>query len=198
MSAAAELHRLREGLRGPITLGELVSRLGKEGVGLLAVLVSLPFLQPLPLAGLGTPVGLMLAAVGVQIARGHDAPALPRFVARHEMKKEAVDRLLAWAERLIVFIERFAHPRWIPVARSPRAFGAAIVALGLLFAIPVFVPLGNPLTAAALALLGIAMLEDDGLLGALGLAGTALTIAYHAAFFRLFWNGALALGARLP
>ena len=188
MSAAAHLRRLRETLAGPITLGELSTKLGREGIGLLAFLCALPFLQPIPLAGLGTPVGFLLAAIGLQLARGHEAPVLPRFAAERRLEQATVVRLLSMAERVLVFAERFARPRWLALARSPRLIGGAIIALGAILIIPVFVPLGNPLTAASLALLGLALLEEDGLLCALGVAGTLADLAYHAAFARLVWN----------
>ena len=188
MAAAAHLRRLRETLDGPVTLGELSAKLGREGIGLLAFLCALPFLQPIPLAGLGTPVGFLLAAIGIQLVRGHEAPVLPRFAAERRLEAATVTRLLSMAEKFLVFAERFARPRWPALARSPRLIGAGIVALALIMIVPVFVPFGNPLTAAPLALFGLALLEEDGLLCALGLAGTIMTVAYHAAFARLVWN----------
>jgi hypothetical protein len=188
MAAAAHLRRLRETLAGPITLGELSTKLGREGIGLLAFLIALPFLQPIPLAGLGTPVGFLLAAIGLQLARGHEAPVLPRFAAERRLEEKTVLRLLTMAERVLMFAERFARPRWPALARSPRLIGGAIIALGAILIVPVFVPFGNPLTAVSLALLGLTLLEEDGLLCALGIAGTLLNLAYHAAFARLVWN----------
>lgn len=198
MAAAAHLRRLQESLRGPITLGELSTRLGREGVGLLAFLCALPFLQPIPLAGLGTPIGLLLAAVGIQLIRGRDSPVLPRFAANRRLEAATVERILSGAAKIVLFTERFSRRRWPALANSPRLVGAAVVALGCIFFIPVFVPFGNPLTAAPLALLGLALLEEDGLLCALGLAGTIATIGYHAEFARLAWaflkHGAARLG----
>ena len=188
MAAAAHLRRLRETLAGPITLGELAAKLGREGIGLLAFVIALPFLQPIPLAGLGTPVGFLLAAIGLQLARGHEAPILPRFAAERRLEEATVTRLLSLAERFLGRAERFARPRWPALARSPRLIGGAIIALGAILIVPVFVPFGNPLTAVSLALLGLALLEEDGLLCALGLAGTVLNLAYHAAFAGLLWN----------
>ena len=196
MAAAAHLRRLRASLDGPTTLGELNERLGREGVGLLVFLVSLPFLQPIPLAGLGTPVGLMLAALGYQLAIGREAPVLPDFLARRRLEAATVDRMLSKAELLVGKAERFARPRWPWVSRRPRLLGAALALIGLVLAVPVFVPLGNPISAAPLALIGLALIEDDGLLGTLGLAGTALTLAYHAAILRLVWTGGRAFAAR--
>jgi hypothetical protein len=194
MPAAAHLNRLRESLEGPITLGELSVRLGKEGAGLTLFLCGLPFLQPIPLAGLGTPVGLMVVAIGVQLARGHETPALPRFVSSRRLEAATVKRLLSAAEKILVVAERVARPRWKGLAASPRLMGAALVLLGLIFAVPVFVPFGNPLTGAPLTLLGLAILEEDGLLAALGFAGTLATLGYHALFAKLVW-GALKMFA---
>jgi hypothetical protein len=188
MAAAAHLRRLRETLTGPITLGELSAKLGREGIGLLAFLCALPFLQPIPLAGLGTPVGLLLAAIGIQLARGRETPVLPRFAAERRLEAETVKRLLSMAEKVLAFAERFTRPRWPALANSPKIVGTAIVALALVMIVPVFVPFGNPLTAAPLALLGLALLEEDGLLCALGLAGTGVDLAYHAAFAGLVWS----------
>lgn len=197
MAAAAHLRRLRATIDGPITLGELSARLGRDGSGLLVLLVSLPFLQPIPLAGIGTPLGLLIFGVGVQIARGRETPLLPRFVASRRLEAATVERLLSGAERLLARLERFARPRWRPVARSPRALGGAIAMTGLLLSVPLFVPFGNPVSAAPMALLGLALLEEDGLFGALGLAGTVVTFVYHAAFARAAWIAAKALAARL-
>ncbi|HXT01820.1 MAG TPA: exopolysaccharide biosynthesis protein [Elusimicrobiota bacterium] len=188
MAAAAHLRRLREHLSGPVTLGELSKRLGREGIGLLAFLCALPFLQPIPLAGLGTPIGLFLFAIGVQLARGHETPYLPRFAAERRLEAPTVSRMLSAAEKLLGFTERFTRPRWAAIANSPRLIGTAIVVLGCIMIIPVFVPFGNPLTAAPLALLGLALLEGDGLLCVLGLAGTLAAVAYHAAFAQLAWH----------
>ena len=104
------------------------------------------------------------------------------------MKAASIDRLLSTADKILVFAESFARRRGPAATRSPRLIGAAVVVLSLILISPVFVPLGNPLTAAPLALLGLALLEEDGLLCALGLAGTVLTLVYHAAFARLIWS----------
>lgn len=198
MAAAAHLHRLREHLSGPVTLGELSQKLGREGIGLLAFLCALPFLQPIPLAGLGTPIGLVLAAIGVQLALGHETPYLPRFVAERRLEAATVSRILSAAEKLLGFTERFTRPRWPALAKSPRVVGTAIVALGGIMIVPVFVPFGNPITAAPLALLGLALLEEDGLFCALGLAGTLAAVAYHAAFAEIAWKFLRHAAARIP
>lgn len=198
MAAAAHLRRLREHLSGPVTLGELSKKLGREGIGLFAFFCALPFLQPIPLAGLGTPIGILLVAIGLQLARGHETASMPRFAADRRIEAATANRLLGAAEKALGFMERFTHPRWPAVVESPRLVGAAIVVLGCIMFVPVFVPFGNPLTAAPLALLGLALLEDDGLLCAIGLAGTLATMTYHAAFAEIAWKLLHRAAARIP
>jgi hypothetical protein len=192
MPAAAHLRRLSETLDGPVTLGELAGRLGREGVGLLVLLLGVPFLQPVPLAGLGTPIGLLLMAVGGSLALGRRDVPLPAFAARRRLEEETVRRLLSGAERALGWIERVARPRRRG-AHSPRAAGVAIAACGFLLAVPIFVPFGNPANGAALVLLGLGLLEDDGVLAALGLAAAAGALLFHAEFLRLAWHEALRL-----
>jgi hypothetical protein len=192
MSAAAHLHRLRETLDGPLTLGELSAKLGAEAPGLLVFLFSLPFLQPIPLAGLGTPVGLLLAAIGLRLARGGGALQLPDFVAKRRLEAHATARILSWSEAGLGFVERILRPRKRGVVPK-RACGAAIILLGIIFSVPIFVPLGNPATAAPLACFGLALLEEDAVFAGLGFFGTAATFAYHAAFLHWVWIGAKTL-----
>lgn len=181
MAAAERLRRLRESLDGPLTLGELASRLGREGTGLLLFLIALPFLQPIPLAGLGTPVGLLIAGIGVQLILGRAEPALPAFVARRPLAPETVARILTGGEKALAAVERFARPRGPALARDPRACGAALIGLGLILAAPIFVPFGNPPTSASVMLIGLSLAEADGLAAAFGLLGTVFTIVFHAA-----------------
>lgn len=196
MAAAAHLNRLRNSVDGPVTLGVLTARLGREGAGLLILLVSVPFLHPFPMAGLTIPVGLLIAATGVQLALGRETPYLPRFVSARSLDAESVRKVLAAAERLLVFLESFARPRWRPVTRSPRLIGAAVAVTGCVFALPLYFPFGNLISAAGLVLMGLGLIEEDGLLAVLGLCLAAVSLAYHVVFLALVWEGLMQLAHR--
>jgi hypothetical protein len=193
VAAAAHLRRLREGLNGPLTLGELSSRLGREGAGLLVILLSAPFLQPLPTGGLAIPAGLLIAAAGLRTARGGESLRLPKLAAERRLEEPAARRLLGLAEKIVAFFERAARSRGPEFGRSPRLIGSAIVVLGLLLAAPVYIPLGAMASALPLILLGLALTEEDGLAGALGVLIGLAALAYHAAFVKLVWAATLAL-----
>jgi hypothetical protein len=196
MATAAHLRRLRDGIRGPLTLGALAGRLGREGVGLLVVLLSAPFLQPLPTGGLSLPAGLMIAAAGLQTARGEKGLRLPRFASERRIEEPALRRLLGLAEAVLSRLEKATRPRGPEAARSPRLLGAAVAALGLALAVPIYIPFAAMACAAPLVLLGLALAEEDGVFGAAGLLAGVLALAYHVAAARLAWAAAARLARR--
>ena len=65
----------------PLTLGEAFSSLKESGFVFVCVLQALPFLQPVALGPVSTALGLSLAILGWQMARGRPSPWLPAKVA---------------------------------------------------------------------------------------------------------------------
>ena len=193
MAASEHLRRLREELGGGLTLGELSSRLGRDGAGILIILLSAPFLQPIPTGGLSVPAGLLIAAAGLQIARGGDRLNLPEFVARKRLEEPTLKKLLAIAEKLAAFLERAAHRRGPAWARSPRLLGFTIAAIGAALAVPFYMPFAAMACAVPLILLALALIEEDGASGVLGLLAAAACFVYHLAVAGLAWTWARAL-----
>ncbi len=193
MAAAAHMRRLRQTMEGPTSLGTLAARLGHDGIGLLTIILATPFLVPLPLAGLGTPVGLLMIAAGLQLALDRKTLALPRFVADRRLEARTVEKALAVTEKILNRLERFARPRWAFLAHQTGLLATAIVVLGIGFAIPFYVPLGNPVSAIATILLSLGLLEEDGLLVFSGLATACLSAYMHVAFLAFLWHSGRAL-----
>jgi hypothetical protein len=181
MAAAEHLRRLRAAVDGPLTLGELSGRLGEDGFALLVVFLCLPFLQPVPLAGLSTAVGLYLAFAGVQHAGGRGVPWLPAWLAAKRLEERHVQGLLGLAERFFTLVEKVARPRLQPLARRHDLIGFVIAFLAALLCLPLPIPFSNMLCAVGMVLLALGHLEDDGLLAAGGLLGGLAAVAYHAA-----------------
>jgi hypothetical protein len=197
VATSAHLRRLRDGIDGPLTLGALAARLGREGAGLLVILLSAPFLQPLPTGGLSLPAGLLIAAAGLQTARGEGGLRLPRFAAERRLDETALRRLLGLAEKVLGVLEKATRARGPESARAPRLLGAAVAVLGLALAVPIYIPFAAMACALPLVLLGLALAEEDGVCGALGLLLAAGAVAYHVAAARLLWSAAAALARRL-
>src|SRR5512137_611755 len=59
------------------SLGEILAATQGRGFNLLLVLISLPFITPIPLPGFSGPFGLVVVLVGMRLAMGK-RPWLPR------------------------------------------------------------------------------------------------------------------------
>jgi len=60
----------------PVTLREVISVLHGRAYDLLLILLALPFCTPVPLPGLSTPLGLVIAVISLRLALGQ-SPWLP-------------------------------------------------------------------------------------------------------------------------
>ncbi len=154
MAAADHLHRLREAINGPLTLGELAARLGEDGFPLLVVFLCLPFLQPVPLAGLSTAIGLYIAFAAVQHARRPGVPWVPEWVARRRVEEKTLRSLLGAAERVFGWVEKLARPRLSGLARRHDLTGGVIAAMAVMLLLPLPIPFSNMFCAVASGLDG--------------------------------------------
>ena len=151
----------------PLTIGEVVGRLHGEGIALVSLVLSLPFLQPLSLGPISILAGSALGMLGWQMVQGRSHPWLPERVERLELSARIWRVLLNTLMKLLSFAGRFARPRMQGLARGQRArqlAGLVIAAGGLLIAAPFpGIPFSNSLPAVAVALVAIAEMEEDGL-----------------------------------
>ncbi|MEQ1920087.1 MAG: exopolysaccharide biosynthesis protein [Elusimicrobiota bacterium] len=193
MAVERHLRALEAAVDGPMTLGELTHRMHHAGFGLIVLFVSLPFLQPLPLAGLSTLLGSFIALQGVQLLRGRTEPHLPDWIGRRRIEAKTLLLLLGAARRFFALADRIARPRWRALATHKRAVGAAMALCGAFLALPFPIPLSNMVCASPAALLALALLEEDGLIALLGWLGVLVMIAFHAGLVLLGTEGTRAL-----
>lgn len=164
----AELGRLAEA--GPVSTRLLVERLAARGHALLALFLVLPFLQPVPLVGLSTPIGLAIALLGLFMALGKP-PWLPRRWLERELSPTVVKRIAGMGQRLLVRAERFIKPRgrWLHTHPWANAIAGTIIAIsGVELALPLPIIFTNTMPALVIAVLSVGLLEQDGLWVALG------------------------------
>ncbi len=168
--------------RGPLNLGEVSDSLGGSSFSIVCIILCLPFLSPLSLGPLATVGGLTLVALGWQLARGHPAPRLPARVRRIEMSPQIWRGLIHACLKIIGWFGKVSRRRqqhWVEGRRGARILGVAIIASGLLMAVPLFgLPLNNALPALSIIVLCLAELEDDGLMVFAGLGLVGLSAVY--------------------
>lgn len=166
---SARLNELAQAVRGrEVTLSELaaVGDESEDAYFLLALLLSLPFCQPVPLAGLSTPFGLMLAAIGWAMARGKPF-RVPDRLANVRVPHTFVPLLLSVAARMVAWLEAHLRRRRVSLARSPawrRLHGVTILICAVMLALPLPIPFSNVFSAMPIPLLAAALLEDDGVM----------------------------------
>ncbi len=156
-----------------LTIGDVIAALGDRSFSLLVVILGLPNCIPMP-----PPIpifcALLLIGVAIQIGSGRNSPWAPAFVLNRSVARKDVARAAAKAIPLLQKLERFSQPRfdWLGHPRATLAVGALLMALslGVLLAVPV---IGQIPWGLAVCLLGIGLVEQDGLLivGAVVLGG---------------------------
>lgn len=164
-----------------VTLREVITLLHGRGYVLLIMLLALPFCTPIPLPGLSTPLGLIIALIGGRLAVG-ETPWLPSRLLDTRLPPETFRRVFSVTRRLVLGFERLLRPRlpWVTQGRWLLQLHAVpVVICAALLLLPLPVPFSNVIPAWAILLIAGGLLERD---GAFILAGHVATLAALAFF----------------
>jgi len=178
---SVELARLRDRLGNrPVTLREVIATLRGRAYVLVVILFSLPFVTPIPLPGLSTPLGLVIAFIALRQSLGL-RPWLPKSWQRRELPAGFFKKTFTVAGRVIGWLERLLRPRfaWVTgpaLAQQAHAFIILVCAIILLLPLPI--PFSNTFPAWAILLIAAGNLERDGLFILLGYAAFVLGSLY--------------------
>lgn len=151
-----------------ITLEELRVALGERSFGFVLILACIPSLIPVP--GVGSVAGFLPMILGAMLVAGYQQPWLPSFVLNRPIPQRYLFGFLEKAKPLWAQVEKLIHPRWEWVF-SPigeRVMGIIVIIHCIFILFPG--PLTNLLPAAALVVLGLAMVTKDGILALLAYA----------------------------
>jgi len=175
---------------------ELLGLIGEQGMLVLCIFLTIPFLVPVSIPGVSTVFGLLVVLIGVGVMTNR-MPWLPSRLVDRRFPTEKLCPALEQGAKILQRLERYLHPRWSVLTRSAamnRFNGAMIVVAGLLLMAPFgLVPFSNTLPAFAALFLAAGMLEQDGLFVFLGYLFIVGTIVY----FGVLIAGAVAAGVGL-
>lgn len=155
-----------------VSIGQILDALDARAFGIATLLFAIPSCVPMP-PGVPTVVGVALLIVSLQMVVGREELWLPRFVTKNSFSRSA---LVSGLEKFVPFlrmIERIAKPRMLFM--TGRAGTVLVGLLILIMAIVLILPLppgGNFPPAVACAILGLGLVERDGLIVLLGAAAT--------------------------
>jgi hypothetical protein len=184
-SLAAEIARLEEFLANEaVQLRQVIAALEHRAYELLMMLLVLPFLVPVSVPGMSTPLGLLVAAISLPLALGR-LPWLPRRLLDARLPPGFFRKVFAATRGSVRLLERVLRPRWPGVTQGRwlmRVHLAAICVMALALTLPMPIPLTNTFPAWAIFLLAAGAMERDGLCV---LAGYAMALATAVWFFLL-------------
>lgn len=186
------LHRFAEQAKaGPLTLGEALDSLDEAAYAFFAIILVLPFLQPVPLGPITVVGGLAFATLGWQLLRGHESPVLPKKLRAVALSEHGWRILVNVCLKILGFCRKFTKARYtylVSGRQGQKIGGFVLLGSGALMAIPFGVlPFNNMLPALAILFYGIGELEEDGLMVFISFFWLAVTVIYFGAFFFALW-----------
>lgn len=177
-----------------VTLAHIRDLIGREGMMLLTMFLTIVFLVPVSIPGVSTVFGgaILVLSLSRLMKRPIWLPGrLERRVVSSEKLSKAMDRGMKWVRRL----ERLSRPhrmsalasgKWMSVLNN----GGLIVGAILLMAPFGLIPFSNTLPALAILFFAIGILQRDGVCTLLGHVMNIATAAY---FALLIGGGAVAI-----
>ena len=154
---------------GPLSVADIERHLKERGYALLVLFLAAPFLIP-NIPGLSTPFGIAIGLIGLAFMLRR-RPRLPEFILRRKVEFPALQKVITFAARLMVRLERYMKPRLKFLVAGPvmtSVFGLGIVSGGFFLALPLPIPLTNTLPAFSIVFLITGLLCRDGLMMLLG------------------------------
>lgn len=176
------LRRLIVSIEGDhITLRQLLTLIGEQGILLLCVVLTLPFLIPVSIPGVSTLFGIVIILLGISLVLNR-LPWIPARLMDRPISNAHLVPTLEKGIDLFHRIERWMRPRLTQVTQGAmvnRLNGSALSAGGVLLLFPLsFIPFSNTLPAVAILLLALGMLQRDGYFIIGGYVALALTLLY--------------------
>ncbi|MCO5065538.1 MAG: exopolysaccharide biosynthesis protein [Rhizobiaceae bacterium] len=152
---------------GPVTLDHICKSLGARAFAPMLVLFAGLNLLPLP-PGSSAVLGLPLIIVAAQMVSGRRRTWLPEVLGKRSLSADQFRNLMASLVPRLARMEKLIKPRYWPFWRrqGERIVGAIALFMAIVVTLPI--PGGNWLPAFCTTLLGLSLLERDGLLFALG------------------------------
>lgn len=153
-----------------MTLFEIKSALHERGFALLILIFALPLSIPVPVPpGFTTILSIPLLIFSIQLIIGFDSPWLPHWIGKRAIKRATLASVIEKTAPILRKIEKITKRR-IPIFNNligEKIFSLIAFICSISIAIPL--PLTNFIPAQGIALMSLSILNQDGILGILGI-----------------------------
>jgi hypothetical protein len=176
-----------------VRLDDLLKGAEERGMYLVMILLSLPFITPIPLPGLATVIGVAVMLMSLRLA-WRLPPRLPDFIGKREISRERMGAFVRSAAGALRKVEKVVRPRfgyWLKW-RTVRFFNALLLALmGVLLALPLppVLPFSNSLPSWGIIVVSLSIIERDGIL-----IWAGYIVALGTFIYLTFFTGAVLAG----
>lgn len=144
---------------------EILAGFGSRSHAFLILFLCLPFIQPLPIFGLSTPIGLFISVIGLFMAFGRK-PWLPKKFSQKHVSFSVIEKFCLSLIKILNKTEKWIRPRggfWMSSRLAKIVDGILIAIFGVLLAMPLPVPFTNTIPGYFLLINAIGWLERDGI-----------------------------------
>jgi hypothetical protein len=179
------LDRLSEDLRTHeegISLGKLTEELGPAAFCFIALLLAVPFFQPISLGPFTMASGGVFMVVGWQMGRGFSTLHLPEKARQWHLRGGGWLKVLGFCRRVLLWLSRWTRPRLtnsVDGQAGARRVGWLIFIGGALLAMPFAnLPLNNTFPALMIFFAAVAWLERDGFMAVVSIFWGLVTLLY--------------------
>lgn len=186
------LHGFAERAKGGhLTLGDALDTLDEAAYAFIAIILVLPFMQPIPTGPFSVIGGLAFATLGGQLLRGHESPVLPAKIRAIALNESHWRMLVNVCLKILGICRKFTKPRYVNLVsgrHGQKIGGFILLSAGVLMAVPFGVlPFNNTLPGLAILFYAIGELEEDGVMVFIAFFWLAATVIYFSVFFVMLW-----------
>jgi hypothetical protein len=174
-----------------MTLGSILATFSRSSHAAMIVFLSFPLCLPVGIPVLTAVLGLILALIGFLLAIGREIwipKSIEAKIVSYKSLSYVIERLLRVSKRM----ERWFHPRilfFVTNSKMMRIHGLFILLMGLTASFPIPLPLNNLVAAFPILLLGLSLLERDGLLAIVSYLASIPCFIYYGALIYLGYAG---------
>ena len=165
-----------------LTLAEIRDHLGRDGMLLLVILLTVVFLIPISIPGVSTIFGGTILLIGVSILFGWDV-WLPKSFLKKELPAESLKKAFHTGLKWLVRLEKISKPNrltWLTEGNVAHIINGLSIILGAILLMAPFgiIPFSNTFPAIALLFYSVGILQKDGISILWGHIFNIITILY--------------------
>lgn len=154
---------LEKAKEGPVSIKTLLTILSGKGKVLLLIFISLGFSQ---IPGISIVLGFLICYLGLRLAMFRSAIWMPKALLNKKLSSYLLIKVINQILKFLKFISRWSRPRYVWMTHNSTFHvitGLMIALVGLSIALSPPLPFVGLLSFAAIFLIAIGLLNNDGI-----------------------------------